>query len=414
MMVLTLWIVMRFDKVLIGQYRELNRSENQIAATVLDAVSNITTVIILRVEKLVFNAIVSKTERPYGLFKRNSALNEVKWFLTTMCCAGTIVIVLGAYFLGHIGVSGGVLFGEVFLLYRYLGNIAEILSRFTNLYSETVQRRASVANAEELSDDFVDENFTNHVLPANWQNLSIEGLRFSYESAGEPKLHLDIVSLKIRRGEKIAFVGESGSGKTTLLKVMRDLYRPSELKLSVDGQEIPHGFDGIARAISLVPQAPEIFTATIRENITLGAEHEDDKILHYTGMAQFTEVVGKLPNGLDSSINEKGVNLSGGEQQRLALSRGLLASEDKDILLFDEPTSSLDATTERKIYRNIFAGFDGKTIVSSIHRLHLLPLFDRICVFDNGQIIATGSFDELMLGCPEFQVLWQQYTSGPE
>jgi ATP-binding cassette subfamily B protein len=412
MMVLTFWIVTRFDKVLIGLYRELNQNENKISASVVDSIGNIVTVIVLRVEKLIFNAIVSKTEKPYELFKKNSRMNEVKWFLSSMCCSATLVIVLGTYFLQHIGVKGGALFGEVFLLYRYLGNISEIFGRFTNLYSDTVQRRASVANAEDLSKDFRDEGFTNHVLPDNWEKLSIEGLRFSYESEGEPRLHLDNVSLQIRHGEKIAVVGESGSGKTTFLKIMRHLYHPTGLKLSLDGMEIQQGFEGVARAITLVPQEAEIFATTVRENITMGADYPNEVIARYVGIAGLTEVIARLPNGLDSMMNEKGVSLSGGEKQRLALARGFLAcaGEDKSILLFDEPTSSLDVKIEREVYGKIFDEFKGKTMISSIHKLHLLPLFDRICMFANGQIIASGTFEELTVTCPEFRTLCKQYT----
>lgn len=416
MLIFTFWIVTRFDKVLIVQYRELNKNENKISAAIVDVNSNIVTVIILRVEKLIFNAIVKKTEKPFSLFRKNSQMNEFKWFISSMCCSGTVVIVLGAYFLGHVGVKGGVLFGEVFLLYRYLANISDIFARFNYLYSDTVQRRTSVANAEELSADFRGESFSNHVLPESWRSLSISDLTFSYEDVKERRLHLDNVSLQINRGERIAVVGESGSGKTTFLKVMRHLYHPSELKLLVDGEEIPHGFDGIARAITLVPQEAEIFATTVRENITLGADYTDAEIMHYVEMAGLTEVILRLPRGLDSVMNEKGVTLSGGEKQRLALARGFLAcaDSDKQILLFDEPTSSLDMRTEREVYGRMFSGFKGKTMISSIHKLHLLPLFDRVCMFENGQIIASGTFDELTATCPEFRELCRQYTDGSE
>ena len=415
MMVFTFWIVTRFDKVLIVQYRALNKNENKISASVVDSIGNIVTVIVLRVEKLVFNAIIKKTESPFDLFKKNSQMNELKWFISSMCCSGTVVIVLGAYFLGHVGVKGGVLFGEVFLLYRYLANISDIFSRFNYLYSDTVIRRASVSNAEELSADFIGENFSNHVLPKGWQSLSISDLSFSYGDVGESsRLHLDDVSLKIKSGEKIAVVGESGSGKTTFLKVMRHLYHPSSLRLSVDSVEIPQGFDGIARAITLIPQEAEIFATTIRENITLGADYGDDEIMRYVEMAGLTEVIARLPKELDSVMNEKGVTLSGGEKQRLALARGFLAcaDSDKEILLFDEPTSSLDVKTEREVYGRMFEGFKGKTMISSIHKLHLLPLFDRVCMFENGRIIASGTFDELTATCPEFRELCRQYTDG--
>jgi ABC-type bacteriocin/lantibiotic exporter with double-glycine peptidase domain len=139
----------------------------------------------------------------------------------------------------------------------------------------------------------------------------------------------------------------------------------------------------------------------------MGAEHELDFVLRFTDMACFTSVVESLPKKFDSSIQEKGVNLSGGQQQRLALSRGLLACHDKDIILLDEPTSSLDTITEISVYQNIFKGFSGKTIISTIHQLHLLPLFDRVCVFDKGQIIASGTLQELLSSCPKFVSLWE-------
>jgi ABC-type multidrug transport system fused ATPase/permease subunit len=195
---------------------------------------------------------------------------------------------------------------------------------------------------------------------------------------------------------------------------MRDLYHPRSLELTVDQQKIPDGFGGISRAIALVPQNPEIFATTILENITLGAEYNLDVVQHFTDMACFSDVVEDLPRKFSSSIKEKGVNLSGGQQQRLALARGLLACHDKDVVLLDEPTSSLDTATEMKVYRNIFREFREKTIIASIHRLHLLPLFHRIYVFSNGQIIASGTLTDLLTQCSEFQELWQQYNESKQ
>jgi ABC-type bacteriocin/lantibiotic exporter with double-glycine peptidase domain len=118
--------------------------------------------------------------------------------------------------------------------------------------------------------------------------------------------------------------------------------------------------------------------------------------------------------GFGCSIKEKGVNLSGGQQQRLALARGLLACRDKDMVLLDEPTSSLDATTEMDVYQNILEGLAGKTIISSIHRLHLLLLFDKIYLFDKGEIIGEGTLRELLDTSPEFQQLWSKYSKFQE
>ncbi len=116
-----------------------------------------------------------------------------------------------------------------------------------------------------------------------------------------------------------------------------------------------------------------------------------------------------MPHKLNSSVVEKGVNLSGGEKQRLALARGLMAAEDKEILLLDEPTSSVDSDNELRIYKNIFSKFEGKTVISSIHRLHLLDLFDKIYFFENGKIVATGNFQELIKTSAKFKDIWEKY-----
>jgi ABC-type multidrug transport system fused ATPase/permease subunit len=414
MILVSAWITMRFDRVMLDQYKELNRAENNISESVFDAISNITTVIILRVERLVFNAIVHKVEKPFDLFRYNQRLNELKWFLTNVCCTIMTIIVLAIYFWQNIGTTQGVLIGSVYLLIKYLEKISELFFKFTSMYSDILQRKARVMNAEELTKDFRTENFMNHVLPQAWQRLEVQNLNFSYHNEGNGDLHLENVSLSLARGERIAFVGESGSGKTTFLKIMRDLYHPRSLQLKVDEQKIPDGFGGISRAIALVPQNPEIFATTILENITLGADYDRDFVRHFTDMACFSDVVEDLPRKFDSSIKEKGVNLSGGQQQRLALARGLLACHDKDVVLLDEPTSSLDTATEMKVYRNIFREFREKTIISSIHRLHLLPLFHRIYVFSDGQIIASGTLSDLLTQCSEFQELWQQYNDRKE
>lgn len=414
MMVVTIAIAVRFDRYLIKVYAKLNKAENLVSASVFDSISNITTVIILRVEKLVFDSIVRKAETPIPLDRRSNVVNEIKWFITSVFCTLTTIIVLAIYFWSNIGVAGGVLIGNVYLLYRYLGNISEIFAGFTNLYGNIVRHGMRVQNSELLALNFGTDNLTNHVLPANWKELRISNLNFTYDSSDLERKHLDDICLSIWRGEKIAFVGESGSGKTTLLKLIRGLYIPQKLELKVDEQIIEDGFDGIARAIALAPQNPELFATTVLENITLGAMADMETVYLYTNMACFTDVALSLPNGFESAINEKGVNLSGGQQQRLALSRGLMACEGKDLILLDEPTSSLDAMTELAVYRNILAGFREKTIISSVHRLHLLSLFDRICVFENGRIVGSGTLQELITSCESFRLMWDKYTDGAD
>jgi len=127
-------------------------------------------------------------------------------------------------------------------------------------------------------------------------------------------------------------------------------------------------------------------------------------------MSQFREVVERLPNKLQTNVLEKGVSLSGGEKQRLALARGLLAAKNSEIVLMDEPTSSVDTINEIKIYNQIFREFKDKTIISALHKLHLLKNFDYIYIFDKGKIIAEGTLPELK-SKPIFRIIWEKYNS---
>jgi len=416
MMCVTVWITMRFDGVLIGQYRELNRHENDIQESVFDSISNIATVIILRVERLIFQSIMHKVAKPYELYRDNTRLNELKWFLTSVCCKATIVIVLAVYFYQNMGTSEGVLIGTLYLLIQYLNKVGDLFFRFTSMYGTIVQQRAKVANAEILSRDFREENLSDHVLPADWNLVEVQDLSFSYDGPLADRFHLDGVSLELRRGMRYAVIGESGGGKTTFLNVLRDIYHPHSLTLTVDGRQVAQGFAGISRAIGYAPQNPELFADTIWKNITMGAEYDENMVRKYTDMAMFTQVVEALPNKFNSSINEKGVNLSGGQRQRLALARALAACDDdeKAILLFDEPTSSLDSQTEMKVCENIFRGFPGRTLIFSLHRLHLLGRFDWIYLFDEGRITAAGNFDQLLSTCEIFKKMWAQYQMQKE
>ncbi len=407
-MAINVAITMRFDKVLVVQYRKLSKSENSIAESVNDMICNIRTVIILRVEQLIFKTIMRKVEEPFSLFKRNNYLNEWKWFSTSQFCQVMIALSLGIYFFQHSGAKGGVLVSSVYLLVSYLNKLGDLFFHFAYMYGDILKRAARVANAEELSQDFQPVKNTEHVLPKHWRQLSIEGLNFSYSTDGGKRIHLDDVDLTVDNGEKIAVVGPSGGGKSTLLSVLRGILQAASVTLKVDGYEIPQGFDGISRAVSFMPQLSQIFATTILGNITMeDTKYSEEMVQYYSDMACFTEVIPNLPNGFDSSTTEDGVDLSGGQRQRLALARAL-ARCDGDIVALDEPTSDLDAENSMKVYQNIFREFKDKTVISSIHQLHLLPLFDRVIVVDEGKIVGQGTIDQLLVHCVQFQELWKK------
>ncbi len=407
MMSITVLITIRFDRVLVEQYNKLNKIENSIAQSIQDGISNITTIIMLRLQGRIIDNIVLKLNEPIDLSRKNKKLSEIKWFLTSACCNLMFVIVVSIY-LFQIKDKEVILIGSFFLVVSYLSKVGELFFHFTGIYGEIQQERARVRNSETIANDFIKTEVVEGRLPNNWKTLSLRDIDFTYHSHEEGDLHLDKITLDIIRGERIAFVGLSGSGKTTLLKLMCGLYIPKSGTYSVDGEIM--SVKDFSQSIALIPQAPEIFATTILENITFGEKVEMSLVLKYTDMACFTEVANRLPKGFDSSINEKGVDISVGQQQRLALARGLMLCRDSEILLLDEPTSSQDATTEKRIHENVFRSMRGKTIISSIHRLHLLPLFDRIVMFENGKLIANGTLEELKSNSPKFNQLLSDYT----
>jgi ABC-type multidrug transport system fused ATPase/permease subunit len=410
MTIIVFFVLTLFDRKLVPGYSIVNLSENRISEKIFDVLSNITTIIILRVEPLVLKAIDNYIKAPFAQFNVNNKINEWKWFFASLFGRILMITVIGIYLISHLG-NNAILVGTIYIIYGYANRVRETFFRFAYLYNDLVRYRASISNTEELSKNFQStmELAGNKRLPKKWSKIKIANLSFAYSSEDKDSLHLDNVSMDIGKGERVALIGESGGGKTTFLKVVRDLYQPKDLKFFVDDKLILSGFASISDSISLVPQDPEIFATTIRENLTLGVDYTDTHLKVFTDMACFTQVVEKLPKKMESSIVEKGVNLSGGEKQRLALARGLLASTGKDIILLDEPTSSVDFQNELDIFKNIFSSFPKQAIIASVHRLHLLSLFDKVYFFDDGKIIASGTFEELEATSPKFRALWKKY-----
>ncbi len=417
--VFALAILFRFDKFLIPQYKEMIKDENKISAGIFDALANVSSVFILHIQNPVLKNIEKLMLKPWNIYKKNVTLVEAKWFTGDIIFNLLVVIPLSLYILYIYRNNLIVEIGTVTALYMYLSRMNRVFHTLAMLYENTILRKTNVENAEEI-EEAIEANQAKQqekMKIADWQEMQIHNLNFSYigPKVKQQELHLGNVNLSIKSGERIAFIGESGSGKTTFLKVLHGLYDSASARLTFTGHhgtpsDMQTNFTDIDLATMLVPQEPEIFSSTIKENITLGLPTKKEEIDKVLKLARFDYVVEKLPKGLKSVINEKGVNLSGGQKQRLALARALLFAKDKEILLLDESTSSVDPENEAQIYEGIFSEYTGKTILASIHKMNLLKYFDRIVMFDDGKIVDQGTFEELLQKNKKFKREWEVFV----
>lgn len=398
---LTIWVISVFDKPFIRTLKQVNQKEHDVSSNLFDSLSNIRTVITLRLEKSMENGLLGKLRRVYSPFRKNAVINEWKWFVAEMMITLIYAVIVVGFVYQHWQP------GQVFYiagLVTLLGYVNQFTSVFQNVaaqYTGIVQYQTNIDGAADITEAYEKQHRADKDIswPENWNRMEVNQLNFSYnEPAEEEGRHvqsLHNLQLRIQRGQKIALIGESGSGKSTLLSLLRGLYAPADsARFTIDG--MPYSLDALNEKVTLFPQEPEIFENTILYNVTLGLPSTDTEIRRVCQVADFADVVDSMPGGLLTDIREKGVNLSGGQKQRLALARGILAAKDSELILLDEPTSSCDPRTEARIYEKMFETFKDKAIISSIHRMHLLNKFDYIYILDKGETIAEGTYEELV------------------
>ena len=206
---------------------------------------------------------------------------------------------------------------------------------------------------------------------------------------------LDGIDLEIPAGKTIAVIGHTGSGKTTLTALVPRFYDVTEGRVAIDGADVRDvTLRSLRREIGIIPQDTFLFSATVRENITFGApELSDAEVEHAARLAQAHEFVARLPEGYDTVIGERGITLSGGQRQRLAIARAIAV--DPRVLILDDATASVDASTEARIRSGLREAMENRTTLIIAHRLSTISLADEIVVVDQGRIACQGTHEEL-------------------
>ncbi|HKN31279.1 MAG TPA: glucan ABC transporter ATP-binding protein/ permease [Roseiarcus sp.] len=245
---------------------------------------------------------------------------------------------------------------------------------------------------------------TGHVL--------FEDVSFSYDKSREA---LQDVTFDAPPGETIALVGATGSGKTTALNLLHRVFDPTDGRVLIDGRDIRTiTLESLRANIGVVFQEPFIFARSIAENLRIGKPNATKAEMEQAlEAAQAIDFVRRAADGLQTVIGERGRNLSGGERQRLSIARALL--KNPPIMILDEATSSLDAKTERQVQQALEAAMRGRTTFVIAHRLATIRNADRILVFDQGRVIESGAFDELVAKGGVFAALAKaQFMTGAE
>lgn len=254
-------------------------------------------------------------------------------------------------------------------------------------------------------------------------DICFDHVTFGYEKTqpgpdGKPMVTVDEVihdvSFTARDGQKTALVGESGSGKSTLAKLLIHYYDPQQGSISIGGQKITDmSLEALNSQISYVAQDQYLFNTSLLENIRMGRpDATDEEVLEAAKKAQCMEFLDKLPQGIRSMAGDAGKMLSGGQRQRISLARAIL--KNAPIIVLDEATAYADPENEEKMEAAIAELVKGKTLFVIAHKLPAIMNADRICVVAHGSLVATGTHNELLQTCKEYQKLWKAAQDSAE
>jgi ATP-binding cassette, subfamily B, bacterial len=240
-------------------------------------------------------------------------------------------------------------------------------------------------------------------LPAGPGRIDYRGVHFEY-APGRPVLRA--IDLELEPGSTTALIGHTGAGKTTLAALVGRFYDVSAGSVLLDGIDVRDvTIASLRQAIGVVSQDPFLFSASVRDNIAFGVgDASDEDIARAADLAQAREFIERLPDGYDTLIGERGITLSGGQRQRLAIARALIV--DPRVLILDDATASVDATTEALIKRGLREVMRGRTTIIIAHRLSTISLADDIVVLDSGAIVARGTHEELIATSPVYRDIY--------
>ncbi|MEH6707422.1 MAG: ABC transporter ATP-binding protein [Alloalcanivorax venustensis] len=330
----------------------------------------------------------------------NQAMSQVPRFAMELVAFGSVIFLILYLLAAHDGNLGTIL--PLVSVYALAG--FKLLPAFQQIYSSISMIRGNLTAFEGLRADLkasagaphqysVGENSGAHLIPQ--KSIELKNIQFTYPGKFEPAIR--DLTMTIGANKVIGLVGASGSGKSTTIDILLGLIQPENGELLIDGQPLgKQQLRAWQNALGFVPQSIFLADSSIRENIAFGLPQtwiDDEKVQRAATMAHLDELLAELPDGLNTRVGERGVQLSGGQRQRIGIARALY--HDADVLILDEATSALDGITEKLIMDAIHDFSGKKTIIMIAHRLTTVKQCDIIFMMAQGEVVDSGTFDEL-------------------
>jgi ABC-type multidrug transport system fused ATPase/permease subunit len=400
--ILLFFLIEKYFNIKLHELNDLrNKSLEKASGSYYEGTSNILSVKSLGMEKAMVKKVARREEQAkqigIQLMKHGLRKNQVFQIVNSLAIGGFFLL-MGASIL-----KGILTVGFIATYYAYFNRIKENLWAINNTTPKLIEIKSSVARGMPMFEEKQDYFFGKEKFNINWNKISLKDVSFSYNN----KTNLKNISLDILKGDKIGIVGNSGSGKSTLGKILLGLYKIKSGKILIEGKnyyETNH--EEIIENIAPVLQETELFNLTLKENITILGEPNNALFKKSIKIAQLETVIKNLPQRENTLLGEKGYKLSGGERQRIGIARAIY--KNPEIMILDEATSALDTKTELKIQKGI-ENLEDKTMLIIAHRISTLKNVDKIIVFDKGEIIEQGNFNDLIKDKnSKFYKLWNR------
>lgn len=319
-----------------------------------------------------------------------SMLTPTVEFLAAL--AVTVIVWFGGYEV----VEGRITAGALVAFLTYAVNLANPVKRISRAFGTMQQALAAADRVFAVMDlpETIADKLDAKPLPKVTGRVKVDNVSFSYN---EEAPAVKNISFDVKPGQMIAFVGPSGAGKSTIANLLPRFYDVTEGSITVEGMDVRDvTLSSLREQIGIVPQETMLFSGTVWENIRYGRlDATNEEIVEAAKAANADEFIRQLPNGYDTKLGERGVNISGGQRQRLAIARAIL--KDPQILILDEATSALDTESEKVVQAALDRLMVGRTSFVIAHRLSTILGADRILVLDHGEIVEDGTHEELLV-----------------